>query len=206
MEAAEFFHRLGVSLQWGEPSERAGLARVLLLRQVSLLEQGGASRPLLIYFEAGISELYKEFPNDPQQWRYEGEGFGVGARWLAVHEPRTAESEFVRAAASFTKALEVVPRDQDTRLAFGWLLREWTVARKAVRQDPEPVLARGLTLANGLLAERPKWAEALLLRAALLGTKDPTSVQARADRDAGLAANPNLKPWWKRRFPEDRAP
>lgn len=207
LEAAEFFHRLGGSdPPWGQASERAGFARVLLLRQFFLLAQDGVSQPLPINFNAGISEIYQSFRDEPQQWRYEGEGLGVSARWLAAHEPEKAEAEFDRAAASFTQALEAVPRDQDTRLAFGWLLREWTVARKAARLDPEPVLARGLTLANGLLAERPKWAEALLLRAALLGTKDPTSVQARADRDAGLAANPNLKPWWKRRFAQGRAP
>ncbi|RKG98970.1 hypothetical protein D7V97_32290 [Corallococcus sp. CA053C] len=40
LETAEFFHRLGMSDQpRGEASERAGLARVLLLRLVSLLEQ-----------------------------------------------------------------------------------------------------------------------------------------------------------------------
>ncbi|GMT96680.1 hypothetical protein KH5H1_07990 [Corallococcus caeni] len=133
--------------------------------------------------------------------------YGARLRLVARHSARTnpekAETQFSNAEKHYAEALEVEPSSREARLEAGHLFREWAAARKAAKQEPEPLLSRGLALADALLVERPNWPEARLLRAALLRTKDPASAQARADRDAALKANANLAPGWRRQFPED---
>ncbi|WP_158641936.1 hypothetical protein [Corallococcus sp. AB018] len=132
-----------------------------------------------------------------------GEDALVLARWIARTDAPQAETLLNYALAALTEALGQQPRSQEARLAMGELNRYRAVAMKAAGQDAEPLLAKGLALADALVKERPNWPEALLLRAALLRTKDPASAQARADRDAALKVNANLAPGWVRQFPED---
>ncbi|MBN9683618.1 MULTISPECIES: hypothetical protein [unclassified Corallococcus] len=181
-----------------------GLMRVLQLQARYELEQG---RDPLATFErdrksvdmfARIALLRRSL-----YLRTWGEDSLLRARWTARTDPRQAETDFDTARKALAQALEKAPRSQEVRLAMGELNRYRAVARKAAGQDAEPLLKQGLALANALLEERPNWPEALLLRAALLRTKDPASAQARADRDAALKANANLAPAWRRQFPED---
>ena len=181
-----------------------GLMRVLQIQARFLLEQGRDPRPA---FERGVKSVdllaRLALIRRVQYLRIAGEDSLVLARWTARTDPRQAEPHFDAADATFTKALEHAPRSQEVRLALGELNRYRAVVRKAAKQAPEPLLSKGLALADALLKERPNWPEALLLRAAILRTKDPGSAQARADRDAALKVNANLAPGWVRQFPED---
>jgi hypothetical protein len=76
-----------------------------------------------------------------------------------------------------------------------------------VGQAPGPALERGLALAEEVLAERPTWAEARLLRGSLLltraeGLSAPEeqrrwSSLALEELTLGLEANPNLERGWR---------
>ncbi|WP_375746268.1 hypothetical protein NR800_17205 [Corallococcus interemptor] len=182
-----------------------GLLRVLQIQARSLLEQGRDPTPAFDRAAKSVGLLARlALIRRSQYLRIAGEDSLVMARWTARTDPHEAQKHFDAAEANLTKALEHAPRSQEVRLALGELNRYRAVARKAAGQDAESLLAKGLTLADALLKERPNWPEALLLRAALLRTKDPGSAQARADRDAALKANANLAPGWLRQFPEDQ--
>ncbi|MBZ4334333.1 hypothetical protein [Corallococcus sp. AS-1-12] len=182
-----------------------GLMRALQLQARFLLEQGRDPQPTFDRAAKSIDLLARlALFRRPQYLRIAGEDSLLMARWTARTDPHEAQKHFDAAEANLTKALEHAPRSQEVRLALGELNRYRAVARKAAGQDAESLLAKGLTLVDALLKERPNWPEALLLRAALLRTKDPGSAQARADRDAALKANANLAPGWLRQFPEDQ--
>ncbi|MFP2897253.1 hypothetical protein [Corallococcus sp. 4LFB] len=168
-----------------------------------LLEQGLDPEPALKRAMTDFGGLDQFRMDRVLLHRAHGARFGLRARHSARTNPEKAETEFSDAEKHYTEALKAEPSSQEARLEAGHLFREWAAARKAAKQDPEPLLSRGLALADALLVERPNWPEALLLRAALLRTKDPGSAQARANRDAALKANANLAPGWRRQFPED---
>ncbi|MHA7632793.1 hypothetical protein [Corallococcus sp. M7] len=181
-----------------------GLMRVHQIQARSLLEQGQDPRPAYERSAKTIDMLDRlALSRRSQYLRISGDYSLVMARWTARTDPHEAQRHFDAAEATLTKALENAPRSQEIRLVLGELNRYRAVERKSAGQSAEPWLAKGLALVDALLKERPNWPEALLLRAALLRTKDPGSAQVRADRDAALKANANLAPRWKRQFPED---
>ncbi|WP_148282369.1 hypothetical protein [Corallococcus coralloides] len=184
----------------------AGRMKVSHLLARHLLEQGRDPEPVLKRPWEGISVLGQISQDPVLRHRATGAMFGLRARYVARTDPEKAETEFLKAEKSYEEALKVEPSNRELRLEEGHLFREWAVVRKAAKQDPEPLLSKGLALADALLKERPNWPEALLLRAAILRTKDPASAQAREDRDAALKANANLAPGWRRQFPEDGPP
>ncbi|MBZ4372807.1 hypothetical protein [Corallococcus sp. AS-1-6] len=191
------------SFQAQKDERFVGLGKTVHLQARHLLEQGRDPEPLLMRPHGendGISWLGRD---RVVHHRAIGESLGLRARHSARTNPRKAEEQFSGAEQNYAEALKLEPSNQEIRLEEGHLFREWAVARKAAKQDPGPLLSKGLALADALLEERPNWPDALLLRAALLRTKDPGSVQARADRDAALKANANLAPGWLRLFPED---
>ncbi|AFE06582.1 serine/threonine protein kinase [Corallococcus coralloides DSM 2259] len=184
-----------------------GLMRVLQIQARFLLEQGRDPRPAFDRGGKSIDLLARlALLRRVQYLRLASGDSLLLARWTSRTDPRQAELHFDAAEAPLTKALENVPRSLEVRLDLGEVNRSRAVARKAAGQDAEPLLAKGLALADALLKERPNWPEALLLRAAILRTKDPASPQAREDRDAALKANTNLAPGWRRQFPEDGPP
>ncbi|NPC71262.1 hypothetical protein HPP05_16030 [Corallococcus exiguus] len=201
---AEALYRQTHTFNQAHKDERfAGLEKTAHIQARHLLEQGRDPEPMLMRprdEDYGLGWLSRD---RVVHHRATGEFFRLMARYSARTDPQKAEEQFKGAEQNYDEALKVEPSNQEVRLEKGHLLREWAVARKAAKQDPEPLLARGLTLADALLAERPNWPEALLLRAAILRTKDPGSAQARADRDAALKINANLAPGWRRQFPED---
>ncbi|MBN8466411.1 hypothetical protein JYJ95_07795 [Corallococcus exiguus] len=181
-----------------------GLLQVLQTQARYQLEQGRDPEPAIDRQRKSIDLMaILTVLKRASYLRIVGEHALVRARWMARTDASQAETLFNNAQAALTEALEQQPRSQEARLAMGELNRYRAVAMKAAGQDAEPLLTKGLALADALVKERPNWPEALLLRAALLSTKDPGSAQARADRDAALKANANLAPGWKRQFPED---
>jgi eukaryotic-like serine/threonine-protein kinase len=85
------------------------------------------------------------------------------------------------------------------------LCREWAAWRRETGLEPLSALKRGLTLADEVLAVRPRWADALLLRASLREEAGMTR-EAWEDLKRALALNPHLAGWWKRRFPGRATP
>ncbi|NOK11832.1 hypothetical protein [Corallococcus exercitus] len=180
-----------------------GRMKVSHLLARHLLEQGQDPEPALKRPWESLGVIERIGQDRVLRHRATGTMFSLRARHSARTDLEKAEKEFVDAEKAYEEALKVEPLNREARLEEGHLFREWAVARKAAKQDSEPLVSKGLALADALLQERPNWPEALLLRAALLRTKDPALAQARADRDAALKANANLAPGWRRQFPED---
>ncbi|RKH90029.1 hypothetical protein D7Y21_08145 [Corallococcus sp. AB045] len=181
----------------------AGLYYSAQLQARPLVEQGRDPEPMLLSPLHELDTMEGFHRDRVVHHRAHGALYGLLARYSARTNAEEAELGFSGAEKHYAEILNLEPTHQEARLELGQLLREWAVARKAAKKDPEPLLSRGLTLADALLKERPNWAEARLLRAAILRTKDPASPQAREDRDAALKANANLAPGWRRQFPED---
>jgi serine/threonine-protein kinase len=135
-------------------------------------------------------------------WLYQGEARGLRARWRARRGQGRAE-DFEEAAHAFEKALTLRPEREDYRVAFGHFCREWALWRRAASLAPAPALERGRALADEVLAHRPAWADALLLRASLGRALEPEPLDTgREDLERALALNPQLAPWWERHFPK----
>ena len=117
--------------------------------------------------------------------------------------PRVDEA----ARQAFQKALELAPERQEFRLGFGHYLRRVSTRSMQSGQDPGPSIQRGLELAQELLAVRPEWPDARLLRGSLLalqaalpsatsGQKQEWRGQAREDLSRALSTNPGFQREW----------
>jgi len=179
----------GLAVAW------ANLAKVRFLLAASDLERGRDPRPTAARAQEALAGAFQRNRDDASSWRYQGEVHAVLGRWLARRRSPEAEAKLQEAASGFERALELAPNNQDNRLAFGFFCVEWARARSEAGLDPAAPLERGLELANALLASRPSWPDARLLRASLLLARDPA--HALADRDAALAANPRLANFWR---------
>jgi len=106
-------------------------------------------------------------PRDASARRYRAEALATRARFLAARGEARAED--VRAASTaFEEALAIAPDDQNVPIAFArWCLAQAASESKAGR-DPSASLTRGLAVTNRVLGLRPRWSEALAVRAALL--------------------------------------
>ncbi len=195
LQAAEVAYLRAIELLPGDAHSPASLARVRARRAAFELEQGREPRRSLEQAEAALRQAFERGPKEPLAWLVQGEVRGLRARWRARQGQARAE-DFEQAVHSFEKTLELEPRRLDSRVAFGHFCREWASWRRGMGLDPLPALKRGLALADEVLAARPHWPDALLLRASLR-----EEAEARADLARALALNPHLTAWWKRRFP-----
>ncbi|MCY1073865.1 serine/threonine-protein kinase [Archangium lansingense] len=133
------------------------------------------------------------------------------ARWKA-QRGQARDEDFEEAARAFRRALDLDPANQDSRLAFGHFHREWAFWKRKSGEDPAPVLAQGLTLAEDVLRARPRWPQARLLRASLLLEQAEDSAagqqgllnQAREELTQALKDNPHLAREWEPRLPRMR--
>ncbi|HWO20646.1 MAG TPA: protein kinase [Kofleriaceae bacterium] len=156
-----------------------------------------------------ITTALAKNPNEPQAQLYLGETRAIGARWRA----RTGRGSFDaaaldEAARAIQRAIELASGDPDYRLALGQIYRAWAVTERDIGGDPAPALTPGLALANELVALRPSWPDARVLRADLdlVQAQRATGAEqrdhaARADEDfaRALAANPALVGPWRDR-------
>jgi tetratricopeptide (TPR) repeat protein/predicted Ser/Thr protein kinase len=195
VQAAEVAYQQAIALLPGQANPWANLAKVRHTLATFELEQGRDPQTSLARAEEALAQAFQRNRDEAQAWQYQGEVLGVRARWLARRQPTVADGKFEEASRSFEKAQQLQPLDQDYRLAFGHLCREWARWRRETGQESSLPLERGLTLAEQLLAARPSWPEALLLRASLRLPADAAS--ARKDRDEALGKNPHLTHWWK---------
>nr|WP_225937477.1 serine/threonine-protein kinase [Myxococcus sp. RHSTA-1-4] len=190
----------------GDADLWTNLARVHGLMATWTLERGGDPRGELDRAEAALARARGLNPRLGGAWRYLGEAHAVRARWLASRNTAGNE-DFEAAAKAFEQALELAPRKLEYRLAAGHHQREWAGWKARHGDDPAPALKRALELAGHVLASRPRWARARVLRAsvllALAETRAPTEQQrawrseARKDLEQALDSNPHLAPGWK---------
>ncbi len=188
--AAETAYREASALLPGGAHYPASLARVHARRAAFELEHAGEPRGSLDRAEAALRQAFERGPREPLAWLAQGEVRGLRARWLA-RQRRARPEDFEQAAHAFEKALELEPQRLDYRVAFGHFCREWAAWRRTAGLEPRPALERGLALADEVLAARPRWADALLLRSSLREEAGLTR-QAREDREQALALNPRL--------------
>jgi tetratricopeptide (TPR) repeat protein len=195
VRAAEPLYLQAVALLPGQANPWANLAKVRSTLATFELEQGRDPRASLAKAQEALGQALQRNGEEPQAWLYQGEVHGLRARWLGRQHAPDAGAEFEQAAVAYEKALRLAPRNQDARAAFGHFCREWGLWLKDSGQDASAPLKRGLALADELLAARPSWPEAMLLRASLLraiGAPEEASLPERA-----LAANPHWARWWK---------
>lgn len=95
-----------------------------------------------------------------------GELQTVLAQALA-RERRDPLAAFDSAERAYRQALALAPAHQDGRVAYGHYWRARAEWERAAGRDPGPSLARGLAEADALLAARPTWPDARVLRASL---------------------------------------
>ncbi|WNG33685.1 protein kinase [Archangium violaceum] len=201
VRGAEAAYQQAISLLPGMANPWANLAKVRHTLALFELEQGRDPRASLARAQEALAQAFQRNQDEPEAWLYQGEVHAVRARWLARWKPDQAGAEFEEAARAFEKALQLAPPRQDFRVAFGHLCGEWARWKKKTGQDATSPLERGLALADSLLAARPAWPEALLLRARLLMEGEASGQQqARKELEAALASNPHLTHGWERRF------
>jgi serine/threonine-protein kinase len=170
------------------------------------LEHGRTPQQELARAEEALHNAKERNPRDVEVWLQLGELQALKARWQSRRGQGRAE-EFEEAARSYQRALELDPQRLDTRVAFGHFCHVWASWQKETNQDPEPSARRGLALAQEVLAARPEWPDALLLRASmLLALADATTDskqqrrwrgEALNDIDKALALNPRFEQTWK---------
>jgi tetratricopeptide (TPR) repeat protein/predicted Ser/Thr protein kinase len=196
VRAAEAAYREALGLLPGMAHSWSNLAKVHQLRAAIELEQGRDPGPALAKADAALREAFARNPNEAQAWFYQGRVLEVRARWQAMRgQQARARGAFEEAARAFDEALQLRPERQDYQVAFGQFCGERARWAQASGEDPGPWQKRGLGVAEALLATRPEWADALLLRASLL----------RKDAGAALARNPNLRHVWARQQGLDAA-
>jgi len=161
------------------------------------LDHGKDPRTSQARAEEALRQALTRNPGLAEAWYYLGEALGVKALL-----PKGTAQDAEEAVRAFEKALELSPEQQAFRIGFGHFLR-----RQAARgQPPSPALARGLELAGQVLAARPYWPEARLLRGSLLTLEAEALGNSEASRKArsqalddltsALSANANLSREW----------
>jgi len=170
------------------------------------LDHGRDPEPSLTAASSALQGALEKNPQHAFSHRYLGEVRGLFAR-LRARRGQAKGADFDEAAKAFQQAIDLAPETLDHQLAFGQFCQAWADVRKQLGQAPEPPQQRGLELVNRILAQRPAWPDARLLRASLLLSQAQRSADivqqrehaARAAEDftAALAANPALEKVWK---------
>jgi serine/threonine-protein kinase len=171
------------------------------------LDHGRDPQSSLTEALSAIQHALENNPNHAPAQRYLGEIRGLFAR-LHARRGQARPADFEAAAQAFQQAIDLAPENQDYQIAFGQFFRAWAAVQQAAGTDPAPSLQRGLALVNQVLAARPTWPEARILRASLLVLQAQRTTDAAARREQAaraaedfakaLAVNPGLEKAWKR--------
>jgi len=206
VEAAVVALKRAIERAPDQPTSWANLGTAHGIQAAYDLEHGRDPQASLAEAAAAIDRALENNPKDAPSQRCLGETRGLLARFRARHGQGRA-GDFEAAAQAFEKALELAPDNQDAPLAMGQLYRAWAAVQQEAGQDPGPSLTRGLALANQLLATRPTWPDARVLRGSLLLLQAQSSahvedrheqgVRAAADFTRALAVNPALDKVWR---------
>jgi len=171
------------------------------------LEHGRDPQSILAEALPAIRHALEKNPKHALAQRYLGETLGLFAR-LRARGGQAQAADFEEAAQAFQQAVDLAPENQDSQIAFGQFFRAWAAVQQETGTDPTPSLQRGLELVNQVLAARPTWPDARILRASLLVVQAQHTADAATRRERGtramddfakaLAVNPGLEKPWKR--------
>jgi eukaryotic-like serine/threonine-protein kinase len=120
----------------------------------------------LLKAEVSLKRARELNPRLGQAWRHLAEAEGLRARWNA-QDHGDAEPGFTGAARAFEDAMALDPK-LEHRLAAAELHEAWARSRLSSGQDAAAPVARGLALAEAVVAVRPRWVRAREVKAALL--------------------------------------
>jgi serine/threonine-protein kinase len=192
------------ALQWLPENAGALANRGMVHAILATFEQehGRDPRPSSARAEAALRQALARKPTHAEGWYYLGEALGAKAL-----SPGGRPQDSEEALQAFQKGLELAPERPEFRIGFGHFLRRWSTHLMQREQDPGPSLQRGVELAQQLLALRPDWPDARLLRGSLFalqaalpsatpGQKQQWRAQAREDLSSALSANPGFQREW----------
>ncbi|HZH79206.1 MAG TPA: hypothetical protein VEY88_24480, partial [Archangium sp.] len=194
------------------------LGRAHYTQAAFVLENKGDPRPFLARASEALSQALAKNPKAVESTLFRAKVRALQARWKARQKARVEDvaKDFDEAGRLFREALRLEPANQDSRLAFGHFLREWTSWKKEHGQESGPLLREGLSLAEALLMERQDvWPEAHVLRASLRLLQAEGAApaeqrrlwqQAREELTRALKDNPNLGPAWNELLSRARPP
>ncbi|MCP3166771.1 serine/threonine-protein kinase [Myxococcus qinghaiensis] len=211
LKVAKEDYRRALELLPGDADLWTNLARVHVLWATHALARGRDVGKDLTQAEEALTRARELNPKLAYAWRYQGGVLDVRARDKA-RRGTAKDEDFQQAAEALAHAVELAPRRHEYVLAAGELQLAWGRWKQAQGEDATPMLTRGLEHVARIVAARPAWARALLLRAGLrlaLADNAPTEqqqawrVQAREDAEAALSRNPHLAPGWKGRPTSD---
>jgi eukaryotic-like serine/threonine-protein kinase len=187
------------------PTFRANLAMAYTIVAGYYLEHGRDPQPSLDQAAAALAPVLRDSASHAQVQLYLAEIQGLGAR-VAARNGRGAPADFARTAHAFENALTLATDIQDSAIVFGMFCRAWAGFLRETGRDPEPALARGFMLADQILKLRPRWPDALVLRASLtlvaaqqasdVGERRRRAEHARKDFDAAFATQRALQRRW----------
>lgn len=171
------------------------------------LAEGRDPTPTLTRAREALDKALAQNPSSAQAHIYLGEIRGQMARWSA-RRGGGDPAGFNAAADALQKGMDLAPEELEHALLFGRFCLEWYAFLKQSGRDPSPALARGMALADRVLASRPEWADARALRAGLLLAQAESAARAEEGGDRhrsaaleftrALSANPNLDKAWGR--------
>jgi serine/threonine-protein kinase len=149
------------------PSIHADLAMVWSTQASHELARGRDPRPSLQRADEAIQAALQRSPDDPDARFTLAETLGAGALYARRGNPQAGGYDEV--AAAYERALTLDPDSLERKVAFGRFCRAWAAADGTTGKGAvPPALTRGLALAEGVLAARPSWPDALVLHADLL--------------------------------------
>jgi eukaryotic-like serine/threonine-protein kinase len=194
-----------VALSPEVPALWANLGMIHLFLAEQDLAQKREPRARLDQALEALDRGSKPSPNEANAHLGLGEARGLLARVHAQNGPASS-ADLEAGAQEMEKAIALAPDELEYRLRFGQFCVARAAAEKKATRAAAPILQRGLALAAQVLAARPEWPDARLLRARLLliqaqaaeSPAEQREIAARAGDDftAALAANPNLEHAW----------
>lgn len=162
-----------------DPLVLANLGTVHAIQAAHTLEQGRDPRVSLDAAESALAAALVGNPGHAPTHLVLGETHAIRARWSG------SADEFQAATAAYQRAAELAPDMHEYTVAFAHACRAWA----AKQRDPAAPLTRGLELAERVVAARPDWADARLVRGSLrLLQAELTGDPAERRTLAGLAA------------------
>ncbi|MET0401773.1 MAG: tetratricopeptide repeat protein, partial [Cystobacter sp.] len=127
---------------------------------------GRDPRPTGARAEAMLRQALASNPAHAEAWYFLGEAVGAQALF-----PGGTPQGLEEAVHAFEKGLGLAPERPEFLLGYGHFLRRQALRFRRDGRDPGPSLERGLALARQLLAARPDWPDARILRGALLALR-----------------------------------
>ncbi|HVE85360.1 MAG TPA: protein kinase [Myxococcales bacterium] len=177
------------------------LAAVQVLRARQDLKAGKDPAPPLGAAQEALDTALKLNPKLARAWQTLGEARAVRGEWAAAHG-RPFDPAFQEAAEAFERAAQIDPGDATIHLSTASGLRTWGLCRTRAGAEARPPLEQARAAAEAALRARPRWAEAMAVRAAILGALAPAAggtpalEEARQQLAGALRVNPHLVPQW----------